>query len=447
MILFNLMFFKDNSNCIGSLNVNSSYVAGNAKKTYQVTKKNTGLAYILKNSDFVSGSKYNLAERNFVKQSIWQKFFNNLWEQEVFLSTNSKVLNKYNVELNSLNVNQGQNIQKYLVSKFSRSLFDISIQSSLGSEISTSNSSFYSIEYLWSKVLKIQLLNINRLLQKNAYYEKLKRVQNILDEKIDLNYLPLFTISNNLGQMVISEPPTDLNISRYVRTYASTTNQNSNLYHGFFFINYEDAQEYMLYIQRYYNLDNKKLKIFTCNFSTYYKIMERFSHGVYFKLVPDLKEVSELIKKYRYHNNISFHKKQKYNRTSFQGQPLYFVKNSKYNLYHNLHKRHKYNLLFTNYNDALLFCNRQESKTSNSKLKKPNLVVYNLEHFIKDQFTFKNKHQNAFLVVPSKASYMFMKKNEMTKSSQSFHMHFAETISYVKLWSKRIFWSLTSRKP
>ena len=443
MILFNLMFFKDNSNCIGSLNVNSSYVAGDAKKPYKLIKKSTGLAYILKNSDFVSGSKYNLAERNFVKQSIWQKFFNNLWEQEVFLSTNSKVLNKYNVELNSLNVNQGQNIQKHLVSKFSRSLFDISIQSSLSSEISTSNNSFYSIEYLWSKVLKIQLLSINHLLQKNAYYENLRRVQNILDEKINLNYLPLFTISNNLGQMVISEPPTDLNISRYVRSYASVTNQNSNLYHGFFFTNYEDAQEYMLYIQKYYNLDNKKLKIFTCNFSTYYKIMERFSHGVYFKLVPDLKEVSELIKKYRYHNNISFHKKQKYNRTSFQGQPLYFVKNSKYNL----HKRYKYNLLFTNYNDALLFCNRQESKITNSGLKKPNLVVYNLENFIKDQFTFKTKNQNTFLVVPSKASYMFMKKNEMTESNQSFHMHFAETISYIKLWSKRIFWSLTSRKP
>ena len=450
MILFNLMFFKDTSNCLRSFDVNSSYFEQNVTKSSNLIRKNVGLAYVLKNSEILSESKYTLSKKNFEKQNIWRKFFNNIWEQEIFLSANSKTLNKYNVELNSFSVNQSQNMQKYLVSQFSKSLFDGSIQSSLSYDISNYKSSLSDIEYSWGKMLKMQLLSINTLFQKNEYYKNLKKIKNILDRQINLNYLPLFVVSNNLGQMVISEPPTDLNISKYVKSYTSTINQNSNLYHGFFFTNYEDAQEYMLYIQKYYNLDDKRLKVFTCSFSAFYNIMNKFNHEIYFKLVPDLKEVSELIKRYRYQNNIVFHKKQKYSKASFQGQPLYFIKNGTDDIPHDVCKEQKiqkYNFLFTNYNDALQFSNRLKGELSNSKFKKRSLMVYNLEHFIKDQLSVNVNNQRPFLVVPSKTSYSFTKQYRLKQSSQSAQVHFAEIVANIKLWSKRIFWSLTSRKP
>ena len=450
MILFNLMFFKDSSNYLRSFNVDSSYVETNVKKPYKSIKKNTNLAYILKNSEILSESKYNLANKNFVKQSLWQKIFNNLWEQGIFLSVNNKVLNKYDVELNSLNMSQGQNMHKHLVSQFSKSLFEGSIQSSLVYDISNYKDSLPNVEYLWGKIFKMQFLSIHSLLQRNEYQNNIQRIKNILDKKINLNYMPLFTVSNHLGQMIISEPPTDLNISKYVKSYISNINQNSNLYHGFFFTSYEDAQEYMLYIQRYYNLDNTRLKIFTCNFRAFYKIVNKFSHEIYFKLVPDLKEVSELIKKHRYHNNLSFHKRQKYTRSSFQGQPLYFVKNGENyisNDIYNVQKLQKYNLVFTNYNDALQFYDRLQSKMPNFKLKKRNIVVYNLEQFIKDQLSSDIHHQNPSLVVPSRTSYIFTKRDQLIQSNQSAQLRIIEIASYVKLWSKRIIWSLTSRKP
>ena len=450
MILFNLMFFKDSSNYLRSFNVDSSYVETNVKKTYKSIKKNTGLAYVLKNSEILSESKYSLASKNFVKQSLWQKIFNNLWEQGIFLSVNSKVLNKYDVELNSLNMSQGQNMHKHLVSKFSKSLFEGSVQSSLVYDINNSTNSLLNVEYLWGKILKMKFLSIHSLLQKNEYHENIKKIRNILDKKINLNYVPLFTVSNHLGQMVISEPPTDLNISHYVKSYTPKINQNSNFYHGFFFTSYEDAQEYMLYIQRYYNLDSTRLKIFTCNFRAFYKIVNKFSHEIYFKLVPDLKEVSELIKKYRYHNDLSFYKKQKYTRSSFQGQPLYFVKNGEdyiSNDMYNTQKLQKYNLVFTSYNDALQFCDRLQSKIPSFKFKKRNLVVYNLEQFIKDQLSFDIHDQNSYLVVPSKTCYTFTKGDQLIQSSQIAQLRIVEIVSYVKLWTKRIIWSLTSRKP
>lgn len=450
MILFNLMFFKDTSNCLRSLDVNSSYFEKNITQPSKSIRRNIGLAYILKNSEILSESKYTLSKKNFEKQNIWRNFFNNIWQQEIFLSANSKALNKYNVEINSFSVNQGQNRHKYLVSKFSKSLFDGSIQSSLAYDVSNYNSSSSDIEYLWGKMLKMQLSSINTLFRKNEYHKGSKKIKNTLDKQINLNYLPLFVVSNNLGQMVISEPPTDLNISQYVKSYTSNINQNSNLYHGFFFTNYEDAQEYMLSIQRYYNLDDKRLKIFTCSFSAFYNIMNKFNHEIYFKLVPDLKEVSELIKKYRYQNNVLFHKKQKYSKSSFQGQPLYFIKDGHYHIPHDLCKEQKiqkYDFLFTSYDDALQFSNRLKSKVSNSKFKKHNLMVYNLEHFIKDQLSVDTNNQTPSLVVPSRTSYAFAKQYKLKQSSQSAQVYFAEVVAYVKLWSKRIFWSLTSRKP
>lgn len=450
MILFNLMFFKDTSNYFRSFSIDSSHLETNIKKTYKSVKKNTSLAYIFKNPEILSESKQDLARKDFIKQKMGQKFVNNLWRQKVFLSINNKALNKYNVGLNSISMNQRQNMHKYLVSKFSKALFEGSIQSSLLYDIGNSKSSLSSVQYLWGKTLQLQFLKMSSVLYNSEYQKNIKKLQNIINNNIDLNHLPLFTISNHLGQMIISEPPTEFNVSKYVKSYISTMHQNNNIYHGFFFTNYEDAQEYMLYIQRYYNLDNKKLKIFTCNFSTFYKIMNKFDREIYFRLIPDLQEVGELIKKYRYYSNVSFHASQKYSKTYFQGQPLYFIKNGKNEVSYSLSKKEqsqKYNLIFTNYSEALQVCNKLQNQVPNSQYHKPHLIVYNLEHFIKDQLSSNNITKDSFLVVPSKKSYMFTKQHQLKKSSESAYNTCIETISYIKLWSKRIFWSLTSRKP
>ena len=450
MILFNLIFFRDTVRSLGGFSTDFSHEATSIKKSYNLTKKQNTLAYVVKSHNILSEPKQKLAQKKFIRQNFSQKLVNNLWREEIYLSINSKLFSKYNVELNALSINKHKNTYKYLLSKFSRSLFDMSIQSSLTTGVKHAKS-FSSIQYIWGKALNLHFLSVNKLIGNYRTQNNIQAIRSTLNEKIYLNHVPLFTISNHLGQMIISEPPVEFNSLNNVDSDVEASDHNSNMYQGYFFVNYQDAQEYRQYIQKYYNLDNGNLKIFTCNFNTFYKIMDRFNRVIYFRLVPDLEEVSNLIKRYKQYRHVSFYKKQNYGRTYFQGQPLYFVKNDQsyvsYNLFQKQQKS-EYNLAFTNYNEALYMYNKLKNQKSGSQyLKKPYIVVYNLEHFIKDQINSKNNFENPFFLVPSQKSYLFTKQFQLKGSRDLVYDTFSQTVSYIKLWSKRVLWSLTSKKP
>ena len=441
MMLLNLNFFQETFNPI-----KCRFIESRQEQASRSVTNYTALAYIFKNPDFLSKSNDQIAKKKFFRQASHSKFLDNLWQQELYLSMNNKSLNRYNVRLNSLTLNKGKNVNKSLLSSFSKSLFYGSIQSSFNKTLHGSINNVSSINYSWVKVLKSYFCKVQYLFGATVFHQKVKEIDSTLNTYLDLTHIPLFTVSNHLGQMIIAEPPTELNVSKSSQSYFSEYN-SSNMYHGFFFANYEDAQEYMLYIQKLYNLDSRNLKIFVSSFSTFYSIMSKFNSDICFKLVPDLKEVSELIKKYRYYRNISFYKNQKYNSFSFQGQPLYFVKNGENKFFSYSSQQQlslEYNLVFTNYNDAL----RVYRKLSNYKLghysKTPQIIVYNLESFIKDQL--KDKNSTRFLVVPSKTSYVFTKKYHWKDYSQLLYNDCLEVVSSVSLWTKRILWSLTSRK-
>jgi hypothetical protein len=170
------------------------------------------------------------------------------------------------------------------------------------------------------------------------------------------------------------------------------------------------------------------------------------SKEISFRLIPDLSEISSLIKESRYKRYLMFHKKQKKNRASFQGQPLYFVKYSNGYLNHVVSNK-KYILLFTHYDEALKIANRLQYNHSESSLQRPQVLVYNLEKFINDQLNQHNKSKDSFLIIPSKSSYLFTKKYHLYSNNQLVCGKCLESLSFINLWIKRIFWSLTSRKP
>ena len=333
--------------------------------------------------------------------------------------------------------------------EFSRSLFIGSIPVSFIEENTYYPDSLLNIQYSWSKKIHYQLLKINRFFQENHYKNNLKLLSSNQNKKIHLDYLPLFAVSNHLGQMIISEPPTDLNTINYTESYVSKKSYQDHLYHGFFFTNYKDAEEYMNYIQNYYQLDKAQLRIFTCKFNTFYKTMHKFSQGICFKLIPDLTEVSNLLKSYRYHRNLSFHKQQMYNRNSFQGQPLYLLHTDQGSLpYSFLQKQtQNYSLGFLNYEDALRVYKKLKNTVLDNQVKKLNIVVYNLEKFIQEQRSVENKEQESSLIIPSKTSYFFASKSHLKSYQDLIYESYLNNCSCMILWSKRIFWSLTSRKP
>lgn len=445
MISLNLFFFKHKIDCLSSFSIDAPCIANNVEKSSVSVGRNSRLVYIFNNLDVLSDTRQNIAKKKIIKQNIGRNFCKDLWGQDIFLSINSKLLKKYDAHLNSLSMNNRQNMHKSLVSKFSKSLFNGSIQVSFLGEVKDLKDNFSSIQYIWAKSVRSQVLKFSSIFYNGVNRQNIKNMQTALRTNINVNHLPLFTISNNLGQMIISEPPTDLNISAYVEPYSSLLTWNGNMYHGFFFTNYEDAQEYMLYIERCYNLENSKLRIFTCNFNTFYKIIDKFNRNICFRLVPDLKEVGELIKRYRYYRNVSFHKRQQYSKNYFQGQPLYIVKGGTY--ISSEQASQKYYLAFTNYNDAVRICNRLKNLQLYSSASKLSLVVYNLENLIQDQLKLDNHSTYPLLVIPSKTSYLFTKDHQLKNNQQLLYNYCLDTISFISLWSKRILWSLTSRKP
>lgn len=451
MILFNLIFSKNISGLSDSLYTNSMYTVKFLKHSSKSTKKSTPLAYVVKSPDVLSHSSQSVASKNLLIQSLWQKVVNTLWRKTIFLSASSKALDKYSIQLTSLSNYRHKSAKKYLVSKFSKSLFRGSVNSSF-IDISSINSSILSnIQYNWSQVLYFRPDNLfNQLLYaKSENYSK--NVKDYLFKNKSFNHFPLFTISNNLGQMIISEPPEELNLKPNLLDYLSFKYKSRYIYEGWFFTNFEDAQEYMQYINKYYGLQPNKLKIFTCSFSTFYTIINKFSNQVNFRLIPDLKEISELIKKYRYYKNIVFHNKQKHSKIYFQGQPLYLLQMIDHNDYSYVSKdKQKYNLIFTNYKTALKVwyqLNKKVKASSSNLVKVPNLEVYNLEHFIEDQVKAMNNFKYPFLLVPSQSSYKFTKAKQLKKNQEMIYDTMYSYLSYLKLWSKRVIWSLTSRQP
>lgn len=440
MFLFHLGILKDASSLFTKNYLNSSHIQTKSKsvRSSNLFRKQLLLTYVFKTPEALSISKDDLAKKNLERQPFDKNLLNNWWQQEIFLSMNSKSLNKYNLELNSLTLHKGQNLYKSLLTQFSKSLFDGSIQSSLFNTADDSLSNSPSIQYLWAKSIKRTVIRLNDFFEYPFRKKRLQNIDTLFTKKVNLQYLPIFTVSNHLDQIIIAEPSTELKTSSYFYNCFSQSSNDDVMHYGFFFMNYQDAQEYLTYVRTCYNLGDEKLKISTSNFSAFYKKIKKFDSKICFRLIPDLKEVSDLIKQYRYYRNLSFHKNQKYGSSYFQGQPLYIISNK-----NNINKlfQHDY-LIFTSYKDATsIYHNIIPSA------KRPVITTYNLEQFIKEQIENSSNELRTFLAIPSKESYLFTKQSQLKNRRQLLHDSTINIVAWIKLWSKRVLWSLTSRKP
>jgi hypothetical protein len=192
--------------------------------------------------------------------------------------------------------------------------------------------------------------------------------------------------------------------------------------------------------------------------------------NVHFRLLPDLLEVSKLVKMRSYRKDLIFHPKQKYGKSHFQGQPIYLIKSID-NLAHK--KNHtkpvnyfyhlpndplnkKYNLIFFNKDVALVAWANFRKQMPLMKLPhKPILMVYNLEDFLKDYEhdldLQTHLHYKQFLLVPSKEAYKEISKNSedfiKQKGLQRLYNRCYPYLLKCAIWSKRAIWSLTSRQP
>lgn len=448
MILFSLLFSSSVSEFSSDLAaINVLCKTEFSKSLPKQSARSLHLAYAIKHPNIISEGKDSLAKKQLMKRHFAQKAFNALYQQTIFLSVSSKRINKYVNQLSSLNINSRKDVYKCLVSKFSKSLFNQPLVLSETGSYNSSWNSFSSVQYPWNAALFTNLSTV--FSNKKGYKSKLVYDLNTVT---GLRHYPLFAVSNNLGQLVISETPPGFNSKKAFADHFSLANNCSNSQRTWFFVNHEDAEEYMQHINAHHSLEDN-LKIFTCSLATFYKLADRFSNRIEFRLIPDLKEVSQLIKVYRYRNNISFDQRQKYGRMFFRGQPLYILKMVDPYVYTDAlsgeKKTQVYNFAFTNYETALsVLAKCKKSSSYNNKIfNKPHLIVYNLESFIKDHVEGTKYQESTFLLVPSRFSYSFVKMAQLRKSNSLAYSSFSNHLSSTKLWLKRMLWSLTSRHP
>lgn len=172
-------------------------------------------------------------------------------------------------------------------------------------------------------------------------------------------------------------------------------------------------------------------------------------------MIPDLKELGSLVNYYSKYRHVHFHVNQKYGKLSFQGQPIYMIKNYEQYIKLNFdqsflsYKGKSYIPIFTDYNTAMKILLKLKHQSENSiQIRNLKLIVYNLEKFIQYDINQYNKANQQFIIVPSQSSYLYAKSDAMKiVQPQWLYLDVAHFLANITIWTKRIFWSLTSRQP
>jgi len=433
-------------------------------KTFIKLNNDTNIA---SNSSYTKSNNMNymLVSRNF-----FVKFINQFWRETIFLSSTNSLADTYIEKLKVDGLSVYSKEYKMFLSDFSKALINGRISIAFnGSDFNLvkANNTIY-LKYIWKKGLNFYWP------QKNSYLFSLFNYMRASNKKQNflMNELPLFTVVNNLNQVVLSESSNEILIHKnfidylynVYSKYFLTNLFNKIKYQGLFFMNVKDAEEYKNYIESKYPSisEFKNLQVVVNQLNLYYKLVHSGFNHIDFRLVPDLTEVGNFIYKYQYYKNIRINKSQNYGSTFFQGQPIYFIEpilainksNNKMELvkyiYSSLSKENslEYTAVFMNYKTAVLAWQKFSQQMIDYDLPiKPQLTVYNLESFIKQSETNKYSTSKKVLFVPSIESYSYLKNTAKIHIRFNLFNKVMNNFSSVKLLSQRILWSLTSRQP
>nr|YP_010951715.1 Ycf80 [Laurencia elata]WMP12654.1 Ycf80 [Laurencia elata] len=403
-----------------------------------------------------SRRKHGLVNRNF-----WQKLINKYWQETIFISSSNSMLDNYTSKLRNsgFSIYQGSDY-KYFLREFSKDLLNRNIEIKTNydekeiSQLMDSNNIY--IKYKWLKLFHPNLSFLK--------HRKSRVIENILINEESKSF-PLFVLINNKKQIVLAES-TECLQNRHIllklrRIIAKNTVNNKKLYTGLFFTNVDDAKEYLDYVNSKYSKSTRNLtvRLVPTTINLYYQLLRQSNSDIEFRLIPDLKEISELLYKYRKNKNLLFDNNQRYGFNYFQGQPLYLLK--PYNLEIDSNMNHsqylyafskdnevKYETIFLNYETALNAWSKYRNKLKNCNLPaKPQLYVLNLETFL-TKSNYINK-SNKFIFIPSVKTYHFAKKyiisnlddnKSIVKALRHYSFNF-KSLCY------RVLWSLTTRQP
>uniref|UniRef100_UPI003002AA9B hypothetical protein n=1 Tax=Anunuuluaehu liula TaxID=3049639 RepID=UPI003002AA9B len=484
MSLFNLIFIRNilNRNLIIKsqsqlVNKITNTDFSKDKTNHSVLSKSNILSILLiaNNDTHLNGQGNSLANKKLVSRNFIVQLLNKYWQETIFLSQPNLLSETYSSQLKSDGIAVYKSRYKKFLFDFSKALISGRIEATLQQQkdINTVSNNVTEIKYIWRKGLNFSLpKNIFNFLLYKRQLDFPNPTQLVLMKKLQQNKLPVFTIINNFNQIVVAEPSNELiskrgPINQIYQLYYDNflwEKDHKPVYEGLFFVNPEDALEYQEYIKNKHINSSKynNLNVFASGLDFYYKLVRISPPRVQFHLIPDLKELGKLIYKYQYYKNITFHNKQKHGRYFFQGQPIYLIqpilsKNKQtgkmnlvkyvYSLSRNETKQ-EYEAIFMNYQVALLAWQKFIEQNCNYNLpNKPNILIYNLEDFLKLYENNSDICNKNLLFVPIQESYEFVKANTSNKSQRNVSQILLKQFLRLQIITKRIVWSLTSRQP
>jgi len=148
-----------------------------------------------------------------------------------------------------------------------------------------------------------------------------------------LNKVPVYSVINGLGEIVIASPRSlkpinfaDWMYEKYFNNFIWSKDEGPvNM--GLFFMHKEDAEMYLQEIcaQDPKGVEEYGIDIKVSGLDNYYHLNKTSPPKTQIKLVGDLKEINLLIRDYSKDKNCRKNPKQQYTQNSFKGTPIYIM--------------------------------------------------------------------------------------------------------------------------
>nr|YP_009369819.1 conserved hypothetical plastid protein [Boldia erythrosiphon]ARO90507.1 conserved hypothetical plastid protein [Boldia erythrosiphon] len=414
-------------------------------------------------------------------------FITSYWNQILLVSlpNSSKNLMQLKINLNSDRINQTkkakeisevltftQNWHRQILKDLSTGRLNLDMLIDQNSIINLSNSHDNHINYLWHKGLNFPLPKRLNFLKRN---KRTVGWPNDIHKSIikNLNFSAVLIPVNSFNEMIFCLPDIQLRqnfIDKLFFAYFDSfiwrqDSISTPLQQGFFFFHPEDAKEFILKSEELYPRSSERygpLQLFPLRLSTAYEWIRSSRPRLQFRLIPDVKEIGNLLFKYRYYKNITFHPSQTITKNEFQGVPIYMIQpllieyNKKKILlrYSIVSDQYKSNIdrqfLFTSLHTAYDAWRSYRSQYLHCDLpNKPNILVYNLESYIRDCEKNFFDYCKDFTVIQNNDLVNIIKTNSSINHNriESFYLYdIMPVLKKLTLWSKYCFWAFTTRK-
>lgn len=407
------------------------------------------------NTDQVKAIVFNQIESS--KENFIQKLIKKWYEDIIIYNRSSNILISNASKEELLNASE-KNQRKINKNRFKRSLLVERIHFTLPQKNQKSLQAFH---VGWNKLPfpTSPFRAILKILKSENRRDPAFPTENQKQLQKNLENFPIFSIENNLKQMILSYPSEafvknweDRLYDWYYRMFEwEKDTRGTNI--GFFFFHPEDAKLYEHNIREFGALSAHDLgtHISTFRLSTAYHLSRTSPPETRFMFIPDIEEIGNLVTKYRfqYGKKMKFHQNQKITNSGFANQPVYIIQDVKIrkNIFDSEIIKYQgklinHDYLFCSLEGAEVAWNNFRKELGNSRLpKKPNLLVYNFNSYIQD-YENNNVGNKNFILIPNRKTYEIistLQEVEQNKNKlQNFYDKFISSqIFFIQLWAKR----------